>query len=308
VSESEIKYSEKLGHTDAMLRAYKAPSRIWVNGNVMYVAGTSQVLDLIDDLALPTVGVAKTYRYAAVKREAERQATAGNPIKLIVGHSLGASVAHRIAAESNIRHIAVAEPAGWWSDPNPSAVRQEGDPISWGSKGTTKKAKGWNPHDMAPLDDFAVSQGLPDPLHQRKGSLVIPPASLKTKHPLGLKAKAKPAPKVRTTVSKSAPAKPPESLTTVTTVTQVVPTPVASPITPPPSERQVAAASSGTKRSKNPVAADEDLGDQRRRPKPIPRVPARKWRKKHSDPDYIPDSESADEGTARSSRTVRRRG
>jgi hypothetical protein len=66
-------------------KAYAADEKLYVNGKTMYVAGTSNMQDVWDDLKIPFGKTAKAQRY----KDADTLLAANPQVENLVGHSLG---------------------------------------------------------------------------------------------------------------------------------------------------------------------------------------------------------------------------
>jgi pimeloyl-ACP methyl ester carboxylesterase len=66
-------------------KAYAADEKLHVNGNTMYVAGTSNMQDAWDDLKIPFGQTSKAKRY----KDADALLAANPQVENLVGHSLG---------------------------------------------------------------------------------------------------------------------------------------------------------------------------------------------------------------------------
>ena len=86
-----------IADNEGLRRAYNQPNRIYVNGNRMYVAGTTwtdgytgrlSFNDAIDDLKIPLFQTRNIQRY----KDAEQVLNDNPNINTLVGHSMGSSV------------------------------------------------------------------------------------------------------------------------------------------------------------------------------------------------------------------------
>ena len=69
-------------------RAYQDERKVFMTGDTLFVAGTSSIGDVLDDIALPFNLTRGTQRYI----DAERVLAANPKIRRVVGHSLGGAV------------------------------------------------------------------------------------------------------------------------------------------------------------------------------------------------------------------------
>ena len=70
---------------EGLEKAYALPEKVYVHGDTMYVAGTSYLQDVWDDLKIPFNETAKAQRYADADAELAKNPQVTN----LVGHSLG---------------------------------------------------------------------------------------------------------------------------------------------------------------------------------------------------------------------------
>lgn len=160
VTEAEAKTRNAKRHFDAnrqagdvddrtgLERAYATSNRLYVEGDTLYIAGTQDAVDIVDDAKLPFDGVSRTARYLAAERILEQ-----NPeIDHIVGHSLGASVAADLALRLSTTYELYALPAWYRTKTNrqllPEHVHSEMyDPISVaGKQHDRSRPSTYNPH------------------------------------------------------------------------------------------------------------------------------------------------------------------
>ena len=76
-------------------KAYADPHKVYMEGDSLFVAGTSSVGDAVDDIALPFGLTKGTQRYI----DTERVLKANPKIRRIVGHSLGGAVSLELGKE-----------------------------------------------------------------------------------------------------------------------------------------------------------------------------------------------------------------
>lgn len=88
-----------ISDAEGLRRAYASPNKVFVDrdANRMYIAGTSNMRDMWDDLKIPFHLTSNAQRYGQAE-----QALKENPnIDTIIGHSLGSSVALELNKNNN---------------------------------------------------------------------------------------------------------------------------------------------------------------------------------------------------------------
>lgn len=78
----------KISDSEGLSRAYKQPDKLYINHNILYIAGTSNLRDVYDDLKIPFHLTKYSKRY----EDAEKILRNNNDIDTLIGHSLGSSV------------------------------------------------------------------------------------------------------------------------------------------------------------------------------------------------------------------------
>ena len=125
----------------------------------MYVAGTSSLGDVADDLALPFGLTKETQRYI----DAERVLKANPKIRRVVGHSLGGAVALEMQrAQPELKTRTYGAPVVSMTPGD--RYRSAGDPVAaldFGAK--TSAPKSLNPHSY---QDLAAKLHAPSPRHR----------------------------------------------------------------------------------------------------------------------------------------------
>ena len=133
-----------IADNEGLRRAYNQPNRIYVNGNRMYVAGTTwtdgytgklSFNDAIDDIKIPFFQTRNIQRY----KDAE-QVLQDNPnINTLVGHSMGSSVILELNKANNDKFVTRTYaapvfdpfPNNWEkNDPNNQRFRTKNDFVS----------------------------------------------------------------------------------------------------------------------------------------------------------------------------------
>jgi len=113
----------------------------------LYISGTHEARDVVDDTLIPFSAVHLSNRYA------QAQAALQPGIRHIVGHSLGASVAAKMA-EQNPRlqaRLYGAPRVSWSSNANSriQSYRHRLDPISALDRGASSNVRAGNPHSYS---------------------------------------------------------------------------------------------------------------------------------------------------------------
>ena len=88
MSSAGLDPAEQLADRVGLDRAYADPHKVYMTGDSMYVAGTSSLGDVIDDIGIPLGLTRGTQRYI----DAERVLQSNAKIRPGVGHSLGGAV------------------------------------------------------------------------------------------------------------------------------------------------------------------------------------------------------------------------
>ncbi len=89
MSSASFDPTESLADREGLDRAYADPRKAYMTGSTLFIAGTSSLGDVADDLALPFGLTKGTQRYI----DTERVLKANPKIRRVVGHSLGGAVA-----------------------------------------------------------------------------------------------------------------------------------------------------------------------------------------------------------------------
>lgn len=116
---------------------------MYVHNETLFIAGTSSLRDVVDDLLLPTAGVRHTARYKAVVRKMRQHPG----IERVVGHSLGAAVAKQIAEDYGLRYELFANPGfNPFGGVNIHHHAMRGDPIAAFDNANRVQLSAANPH------------------------------------------------------------------------------------------------------------------------------------------------------------------
>jgi hypothetical protein len=142
---------KKITDKQGLHKAYEIDDKLYANGDTLYIAGTSSLRDVWDDLKIPFHLTSKSDRYQQASKYLEE-----NPnIKQLVGHSLGGSVALELQenmAERDFKTNTYGAPVFSFT-PADNRFRNVGDPVSmfdWGSKSSVHI--GLNPHTYDNFD------------------------------------------------------------------------------------------------------------------------------------------------------------
>ena len=144
LAEHDVAWAEA-HHHDGLVKAYATPSGLYRQGNVLYIAGTKSFGDVLDDLKIPFNDVEDTQRY----RDAEPLL---HGVDIVVGHSLGGSVALTLADRHHLTPVTYGAPV---LDLNPfdssgsNRHRHAGDPVALlDLAAQTSASTSWNPHSF----------------------------------------------------------------------------------------------------------------------------------------------------------------
>ena len=126
-------------------RATAADNKLFVNGDTMYVAGTSNLQDVWDDFKIPFGKTAQSQRY----KDADAILAKNSQVSNLVGHSLGGAAVLELqknhAAERTFNTNTYGAPVMSMKTPdnvNNHRYRNFGDPISILDRGAESRVKG----------------------------------------------------------------------------------------------------------------------------------------------------------------------
>ncbi len=142
----EIDSAEPVEDRIGLDKAYAAKNNVYVEGDTLYISGTSSGRDVADDLYIP---LGQTYR---TKRWGEAHATLEKSpqIKRVVGHSLGGAVALTIAQQYGLESRTYGAPVMSFS--KGERYRNYGDPVSGFDYGASSSiSPELNPHSYQRL-------------------------------------------------------------------------------------------------------------------------------------------------------------
>ena len=120
----EVDPADSIEDSEGLNKAYASDRKVYVEGDTLFIAGTSSFGDVIDDGSIPLGRASRTKRY----EQASRALSEGPQVKKVVVHSLGGSVALTIAQQHNLVSRTYGAPVV--SLRGGERYRAMGDPIS----------------------------------------------------------------------------------------------------------------------------------------------------------------------------------
>jgi len=93
------KLNNNLSDKQGLRNAYNSDNKIFIDGNKMYIAGTSNLQDVWDDLKIPF----HLTRYSQRYKDADEELKKNNQVDTIIGHSLGGVVSLELNKNYNNR-------------------------------------------------------------------------------------------------------------------------------------------------------------------------------------------------------------
>jgi hypothetical protein len=153
---SNLTVISRITDKEGLHKAYAATDKLFASGETLYIAGTSSLRDVWDDLKIPFHLTSKSDRYQHASKFLEEN----KGIKQLVGHSLGGSVALELQdnmADRNFKTNTYGAPVFSFTSAE-NRYRNIGDPVSmldFGSKSSLHV--GLNPHTYDNFDKNVVS-------------------------------------------------------------------------------------------------------------------------------------------------------
>ena len=95
------KPKNEISDSEGLSRAYKQPDKLYINNNKLYIAGTSNLRDVIDDTLIPF----KLTRFSQRHKDANKILRNNKDIDTLVGHSLAGSVALEVNKNYNNKSL-----------------------------------------------------------------------------------------------------------------------------------------------------------------------------------------------------------
>jgi len=136
----EIDPADSIIDTDGLNKAYSSDNTVYVEGDTLFIAGTTSFGDVIDDGTIPLGMTNRTKRY----EQASKALSKRPQVKRVFGHSLGGSVALTIAQQHNLVSRTYGAPVV--SLRGGERYRAMGDPISALDFGATTSIVMGYPH------------------------------------------------------------------------------------------------------------------------------------------------------------------
>ena len=147
---------KKITDKEGLHKAYALDDKLYAQGDTLYIAGTSSLRDVWDDLKIPFHLTSKSDRYQHASKFLEEN----KEIKQLVGHSLGGSVALELQdnmADRNFKTNTYGAPVFSFTSAE-NRYRNIGDPVSMLDFGSNSSLNvGLNPHTYDNFDKHVVS-------------------------------------------------------------------------------------------------------------------------------------------------------
>jgi len=155
MSSAELDPATEIEDRVGLDKAYADEHKVYMEGDSLFVAGTSSLGDAVDDLALPFGLTRGTQRYS----NASRVLNSNPKIRRVVGHSLGGDVSLELGKERpDLKTRTYGAPVV--SMTGGERYRSAGDPVSafdWGAKTTAPTSL--NPHSYQDLANKVHNPG-----------------------------------------------------------------------------------------------------------------------------------------------------
>ena len=163
INENKAIINNRISDSQGLSNAYNAANKTFVDGNRMYIAGTSNIRDIWDDVSkVPFWGdIRNSERYNQASK-----ALKDNPqVDTIISHSLGSSVSAELNKENNNKFKPTTYGAPFLDlsftptkDPNNLRYRHPGDPFSLFDTGAINEESNTlynliNPHSLSGFPD-----------------------------------------------------------------------------------------------------------------------------------------------------------
>jgi len=155
MSTAELDPATEIEDRVGLDKAYADEHKVYMEGDSLFVAGTSSLGDAVDDLALPFGLTRGRQRYS----DASRVLNSNPKIRRVVGHSLGGDVSLELGKERpDLKTRTYGAPVV--SMTGGERYRSAGDPVSafdWGAKTTAPTSL--NPHSYQDLANKVHNPG-----------------------------------------------------------------------------------------------------------------------------------------------------
>jgi hypothetical protein len=128
--------------------AYESESKVFIKDDTMFIAGTSNLQDVFDDLKIPLGLTKHSQRY----KDASKLLTENPNVKKLVGHSMGGMASLEMQKQNPTRNLDVTTygaPVVQIGGQKHNRFRHQGDPISMLDSGAVNVPKsGFNPLEL----------------------------------------------------------------------------------------------------------------------------------------------------------------
>ena len=144
VPRQQSKTIKAITDKEGLDRATATADKLYVNGDTMYVAGTSNLRDVWDDFKIPFGKTAEAQRY----KDADALLGKNSQVTNLVGHSLGGAAVLELQknhTEREFKTNTYGAPLVSWTTPdraNNNRYRNYGDPISFFDRGAKASVRG----------------------------------------------------------------------------------------------------------------------------------------------------------------------
>ncbi len=152
---SNLTVISRITDKEGLHKAYEATDKLFASGETLYIAGTSSLRDVWDDLKIPFHLTSKSDRY----QHASKYLETDQKITKLVGHSLGGSVALELQGNMGPRNFKTNTYGApvLSITPSENRYRNFGDPVSILDRGSKSSLNvGLNPHTYDNFDKNMV--------------------------------------------------------------------------------------------------------------------------------------------------------
>ena len=144
--------------SEGLQRAYNEDKKVYVDGNKLYVAGTSNLRDVWDDLKIPL----KLTRYSQRYKDADEVLKSNPQVESITGHSLGGAVSLELNKNNNNKYkiSTYGAPVFQWGNQKSDNVRfrHPGDIVSMFDNGAIPVTNNILKNTVSPITNHTFEQ------------------------------------------------------------------------------------------------------------------------------------------------------